>query len=60
MTRMAAALAAIGFASLAISQAALAAGAPWGHAAWAVETRTSQRASEARARSLPSSTSPRR
>jgi hypothetical protein len=34
MTRMAAALAAIGFASLAIFQAALAAGAPWGHAAW--------------------------
>ena len=34
MARLAAALAAIGFASLAIFQAALAAGAPWGHAAW--------------------------
>jgi hypothetical protein len=32
--RLAAALAAVGFASLAIFQAALAAGAPWGHAAW--------------------------
>jgi hypothetical protein len=31
---LAAALAAIGFASLAVFQAALAAGAPWGHAAW--------------------------
>jgi hypothetical protein len=31
---LAAALAAIGFSSLAIFQAALAAGAPWGHAAW--------------------------
>jgi hypothetical protein len=31
------ALAAIGFASLAIFQAALAAGAPWGHAAWGGE-----------------------
>jgi hypothetical protein len=34
VARLAAALAAIGFASLAIFQAALAAGAPWGHAAW--------------------------
>ena len=34
VARPAAALAAIGFASLAIFQAALAAGAPWGHAAW--------------------------
>ena len=31
---LAAAFAAIGFASLAVFQAALAAGAPWGHAAW--------------------------
>jgi hypothetical protein len=31
---LAAVLAAIGFASLAVFQAALAAGAPWGHAAW--------------------------
>ena len=35
--RPAAALAAIGFASLAVFQAALAAGAPWGHAAWGGE-----------------------
>jgi len=34
VARLAAALAAIGFAFLAIFQAALAAGAPWGHAAW--------------------------
>ena len=34
VTRLAAALAAIGFASLASFQAALVAGAPWGHAAW--------------------------
>jgi hypothetical protein len=34
VARLAAVLAAIGFASLAIFQAALAAGAPWGHAAW--------------------------
>jgi hypothetical protein len=34
VARVAAALAATGFASLAIFQAALAAGAPWGHAAW--------------------------
>jgi hypothetical protein len=32
--RLAAILAALGFASLAAFQAALAAGAPWGHAAW--------------------------
>jgi hypothetical protein len=31
---LAAVLAAIGFAALAVFQAALAAGAPWGHAAW--------------------------
>ena len=37
VARPAAALAAIGFASLAIFQAALAAGAPWGHAAWGGE-----------------------
>lgn len=37
MARTAAALAAIGFAGLAIFQAALAAGAPWGHAAWGGE-----------------------
>jgi hypothetical protein len=35
--RLAAVLAAIGFASLAIFQAALAAGVPWGHAAWGGE-----------------------
>jgi hypothetical protein len=34
VARLAGALAAIGFASLVIFQAALAAGAPWGHAAW--------------------------
>ena len=34
VARLAAALAAIGFASLAIFQAALAAGAPWGNVAW--------------------------
>ena len=34
VARLVAALAAIGFASLAVFQAALAAGAPWGHAAW--------------------------
>jgi len=34
VTRLAAALAAFGFASLAVFQAALAVGAPWGHAAW--------------------------
>ena len=34
---LAAVLAAIGFASLAVFQAALPAGAPWGHAAWAGE-----------------------
>lgn len=34
VARSAAAFAAIGFASLAVFQAALAAGAPWGHAAW--------------------------
>ncbi|MGZ8740008.1 MAG: hypothetical protein ACXWZ8_05380 [Gaiellaceae bacterium] len=34
LVRLAAALGAIGFASLAIFQAALAAGAPWGQAAW--------------------------
>jgi hypothetical protein len=34
VARLAAALAAIGFASLAVFQAALAAGAAWGHAAW--------------------------
>jgi hypothetical protein len=32
--RLAAMLAALGFAGLAVFQAALAAGAPWGHAAW--------------------------
>jgi hypothetical protein len=36
--RLAAALAAIGFVSLAVFQAALAAGAPWGHAAWGGES----------------------
>jgi len=35
--RMAATLAAIGFASLAVFQLAIAAGAPWGHAAWGGE-----------------------
>jgi hypothetical protein len=35
--RLAAVLAAIGFASLAVFQAALAAGAPWAHAAWGGE-----------------------
>ena len=35
--RPAAVLAAIGFAALAVFQAALAAGAPWGHAAWVGE-----------------------
>ena len=35
--RLAAMLAALGFASLAAFQAALAAGAPWGHAAWGGE-----------------------
>jgi hypothetical protein len=34
VARLAAVLAAIGFTSLAVFQAALAAGAPWGHAAW--------------------------
>jgi hypothetical protein len=34
---LAAMLAAIGFAGLAVFQAALAAGAPWGHAAWGGE-----------------------
>jgi hypothetical protein len=36
--RLAGALAAIGFASLAVFQTALAAGAPWGHAAWGGES----------------------
>jgi hypothetical protein len=36
--RRAAALAAAGFGALAVFQAALAAGAPWGHAAWGGET----------------------
>ncbi len=35
--RSAAKLAAVGFASVAVYQAALAAGAPWGHAAWGGE-----------------------
>src|SRR5918995_1004507 len=35
--RLAGVLAAIGFAALAVFQAALAAGAPWGHAAWGGE-----------------------
>jgi hypothetical protein len=49
VARLAAMLAALGFASLAAFQAALAAGAPWGHAAWGGEnahlSSTQQRAS---------------
>jgi hypothetical protein len=37
VARLAAVLAAIGFTFLAVFQAALAAGAPWGHAAWGGE-----------------------
>ena len=37
LARLAAALASIGFAVIAVFQAALAAGAPWGHAAWGGE-----------------------
>jgi hypothetical protein len=37
VARFAAVLAAVGFAFLAVFQAALAAGAPWGHAAWGGE-----------------------
>ena len=37
VARLAAVLAAVGFAFLAVFQAALAAGAPWGHAAWGGE-----------------------
>ena len=37
VARTAAVLAAIGFAGLAVFQAALAVGAPWGHAAWGGE-----------------------
>ena len=38
VARLAAVLAAIGFTFLAVFQAALAAGAPWGHAAWGGES----------------------
>ncbi len=48
--RLAAVLAAIGFAGLAVFQAALAADAPWGHAAWGgenAELSTAQRSASA-------------
>jgi hypothetical protein len=38
VARLAAVLAAVGFTFLAVFQAALAAGAPWGHAAWGGES----------------------
>jgi hypothetical protein len=50
VTRLAAMLAAIGFAGLAVFQAALAVGAPWGHAAWGgenAELSTAQQAASA-------------
>jgi hypothetical protein len=50
VARLAAALAAVGFAFLAVFQAALAVGAPWGHAAWGGENAhlsTSQRVASA-------------
>ena len=56
VARTAAVLAAIGFAGLAIFQAALAAGAPWGHAAWGGEEAHLSAVRGAQARSLPSST----
>ena len=56
VARLAAALAAIGFASLAVFQAALAAGAPWGMPPGVAKTRISRRASGSRAQSPSSST----
>ena len=55
VARPAAVLAAIGFAGLAIFQTALAAGAPWGHAAWGGEEAQLSAAQRGAARSLPSS-----
>jgi hypothetical protein len=49
VAREAAVLASIGFAGIAIFQLRLAAGAPWGHAAWGGANATSQRPCEAQA-----------
>ena len=56
--RVAAVVAAIGFAGIAIFQLTLAAGAPWGYAAWGGASAHLQRRSEAQAQPQSSSMRP--